>query len=750
MKRKQMKRKSLKAVALASALLCGALVLGVTSVVMGSTQVEAAVSSPTYPIVDTGQTLFYSASAEISAPAAGEAFYGQDAQFAGNQPSYTLSADGLTVQDNVTGLMWQQTTDTNGDGVINYADEMTWNEAMAYPATLNAEKYAGYSDWRLPTIKEAYSLILFVGTDPNPMGTDTSGLVPFIDTRSFAFAYGDTSAGERIIDTQYASTTKYVSTTMNGAETMFGVNFADGRIKGYGLKMGDGSVKRFSVQCVRGNPAYGINDFADNGDGTITDKATGLMWAQADSGKALDWQEALAWAQAMNSENYLGHNDWRVPNVKELQSIIDYTRSPDTTQSAAIDPLFSCTQITNEAGQLDYPCFWTSTTHLSDGGGADKADYMAFGRAMGFMNSVWMDVHGAGAQRSDPKMGDPAQFPHGRGPQGDAIRIYNYVRLVRDAGGTSTTGTTTYSSYRGTDRYDTALKLSQAAFPAALPADSGVVLAPGRTFPEALCGAPLASAYGGPVLLTGTTALYSTVKNELVRLNPKYVFCIGLSSTVAHLVKAALPSATVTSVNGAGTGTNIIYDMSRKVANALAARVGTAGKMTTATAIITPGDKFPDAIGVSPLACAKKWPIILTPASGTIHTSAASAISDLGITQAIKVGTYVALPAGVTGLDNLSGADRYATNAKVAVWARDNAGLTFIHIGIATGDKFPDALASGPYLAKDNGILPLSPLAGSLPTTIAALITANQAAVQHVTFIAMVEPVVGQVKALLP
>ena len=42
-----------------------------------------------------------------------------------------------------------------------------------------------------------------------------------------------------------------------------------------------------------------------------------------------------------------------------------------------------------------------------------------------------VDVHGAGAQRSDPKAGDPAMFPHGRGPQGDVIRIYNFVRLVR-------------------------------------------------------------------------------------------------------------------------------------------------------------------------------------------------------------------------------------------------------------------------------------------------------------------------------
>lgn len=43
----------------------------------------------------------------------------------------------------------------------------------------------------------------------------------------------------------------------------------------------------------------------------------------------------------------------------------------------------------------------------------------------------YVDVHGAGAQRSDPKTGDPLMFPHGRGPQGDVIRIFNFVRLVR-------------------------------------------------------------------------------------------------------------------------------------------------------------------------------------------------------------------------------------------------------------------------------------------------------------------------------
>ncbi len=372
----------------------------------------------TFPVVDTGQQVFFDTSGEINAPTAGQAFYGQDARYAGRRPDYTDNGDG-TVTDNVTGLMWQKTP----------GGKVTWEQAVAGASTLNL---AGSNDWRLPTIKELYSLILFSGTDPSGPVAATDP-VPFLDTRYFDFEYGDESAGERIIDAQYWSATEYVSTTMNGQATTFGVNFADGRIKGYGRARNGGRQMQQFVRYVRGASNYGENDFVDNGDGTITDRATGLMWQQADDGRARNWQEALACAEDLD---LAGYTDWRLPNAKELQSIVEYTRSPSTTGTAAIDPVFQITGITNEAGQADYPCYWTGTTHISSRRGYEGAAavYVAFGRAMGYMNGQWIDVHGAGAQRSEIKQGDPDDYPYGHGPQGDAVRIYNYVRCVRDAG----------------------------------------------------------------------------------------------------------------------------------------------------------------------------------------------------------------------------------------------------------------------------------------------------------------------------
>src|SRR4030066_392238 len=319
--------------------------------------INAYAQSADYVVVDTGQTTFYDNSKTIALPQPGEPFYGQDAQYKGTQPSYQDNGDG-TVTDLVTGLMWQKSPDTNGDGIINYNDKMFFDDAQTSAASFNL---GGYIDWRLPTIKELYSLIMFGGAEANPDATSTTGLVPFIDTNYFNFAFGELSAGERIIDAQFATSTIYVSATMTGDRTMFGVNFADGRIKGYPADRTIG--KKYYVLYVRGNTVYGTNEYVDNGDGTITDKATGLTWMKNDNGAAVSWENALSYAEGLE---YAGYSDWRLPNAKELQSIVDYTRSPATTNSAPINPLVNCTQIINEAGEADYPFYWSSTTFSTE------------------------------------------------------------------------------------------------------------------------------------------------------------------------------------------------------------------------------------------------------------------------------------------------------------------------------------------------------------------------------------------------
>jgi hypothetical protein len=384
-----------------------------------STTEPAPASNLSYVVVDTDQEKCYDNSREITCPQHGEPFYGQDAQHQDIQPAYQDNGDG-TVTDPNTGLMWQQ----------DPGEKMTFDEAIAGAETFNL---AGYDDWRLPTIKELYSLILFSGTDPPAEGVVTNA-VPFIDTDYFDFEYGDISAGERIIDAQYWSSTEYLGTTMNGNATVFGVNFADGRIKGYPRDIGpQGQPMKQFVRYVRGNSDYGVNDFVDNVDGTITDTATGLMWSKADSGEGMDWEDALAWVQQKNEENYLGYSDWRLPNAKELQSIVDYTQSPQRTHTAAIAPVFEISSIIDERGETNYSFYWTGTTHVSVVLGGDAAVYIAFGEALGYWMNSWTDVHGAGAQRSDPKIGDTDDYSYGRGPQGDAIRIYNFVRCVRNA-----------------------------------------------------------------------------------------------------------------------------------------------------------------------------------------------------------------------------------------------------------------------------------------------------------------------------
>lgn len=379
-----------------------------------------------YPIVDTGQKKSYSDNEEIDQPAKGDDYYGQDANFEVNNPSYTNNDNGA-ITDNVTGLIWQQ----------EMGEKLTYKDAFQRAKEL---KLGGYSDWHVPSIKELYSLIQFTGSVKGQNAID-----PFIDTKYFTQPLGDANKGERQIDAQTWSSTEYVGKTMKNDETVFGVNFVDGRIKGYPkYNPRTHEPNKMYFRFVRGNKAYGINSFINNKNGTITDFATGLMWQQSDSNKGMNWEDALKYAENLDLG---GHDDWRLPNAKELQSILDYTRSPDTTGSPAINPIFQTSSILNEAGNKDYPYYWSSTTHLDGPDPESNAVYIAFGRALGKMHGSIIDVHGSGAQRSDPKTGNPMS----RGPQGDMIRVKNYIRCVTGGSVKLATGTLTGNSSKYPD-----------------------------------------------------------------------------------------------------------------------------------------------------------------------------------------------------------------------------------------------------------------------------------------------------------
>jgi hypothetical protein len=354
--------------------------------------------TPPFTLVDTGQTACYDdEGAETDCPESGEAFYGQDAQFDGNQPSYTDNGDG-TVTDNVTGLIWQQTPQNAG---FSYA------EAEAYCESL---ELAGYEDWRMPTTKELFSI------------SDFSQGWPYLDTAYFDIASTTVSKDEQYWTEPYVGTT-----TEGGANAAFGVNHGTGHIKAYPALV-SGPMGNY-VRAVRGGASYGINDFEDNGDGTVTDHATGLMWQQADSGEGMDWEAALAYAESATTG---GYGDWRLPDIKELQSIVDYSRSPSAGDAADLGPAidtdyFEITELPSGTTDYepDYGYFWSSTSAYF--GGDSQAYYYAWYVAFGTaVDNVGADTHGAGGMRFDTKYEGGALGEGGE-------RYYNYVRLVRDA-----------------------------------------------------------------------------------------------------------------------------------------------------------------------------------------------------------------------------------------------------------------------------------------------------------------------------
>jgi len=254
---------------------------------------------------DTGQTTCYNqAGTVITCPAPGAAL-AQDGSYPKNPMSFTDNLDS-TVTDNNTGLMWQQNVD---------AVTRTWDVAGTYCTGLTT---GGYTDWRLPNENELMSIVDYGTFNPSINTTLFPGTVASCCWSSTPYAGNVTHAWH--------------------------VYFLNGVVSYYF------KTSSYYVRCVRGTQTTSASFFIDMGDGTVTDNTTGLMWQQADDATTRTWEQAITYCEGLS---LAGFTDWRLPNVKELGSMVD-----NTVINPSINTVFFPSAISSN--------YWSSTTYAGN------------------------------------------------------------------------------------------------------------------------------------------------------------------------------------------------------------------------------------------------------------------------------------------------------------------------------------------------------------------------------------------------
>ena len=231
----------------------------------------------TFTITHTGQNKAYDLKGrEVEK----DRIWGLDAQRIWALPDFEII--GKTVIDNINELVW----DNSHDDLL-----LTWKDAKEYIAGLNEAEYLGRSDWRLPGREEIRSIVKYDDSQP---AVDKS---VFSGTRNAYYwtAYTDKAC----------------------VENAWGIYF------GYGCTYTAPKEKPAHIKPVSGGcDAFlmpSAERFVKNGDGTITDKVTGLMWMEKET-PLLTQKEALVYCQELE---LAGHNDWVMPTLKELATLIN-------------------------------------------------------------------------------------------------------------------------------------------------------------------------------------------------------------------------------------------------------------------------------------------------------------------------------------------------------------------------------------------------------------------------------------------
>lgn len=265
----------------------------------------------------------------------------------------------------------------------------------------------------------------------------------------------------------------------------------------------------------------------------------------------------------------------------------------------------------------------------------------------------------------------------------------------------------------GLCRYETAIRASWSAFPAAGSAPN-VLLATGETWPDALGGASLAGVLDAPILLTRANTLPVGVRNEIVRLGASRVIVLGEEGAVSPQVMDAVRSISgVHSVERIGGADR--YETASEIASRAASERQRAGRGLPSAAYIVTGKDFPDALSVSPIAYATERPILLTRPSSA-DTATLEVLRGLPLSEVFVIGGTGVVASSVATqvaavaprVTRISGADRYATSLAVAAHG-EPLGLRWSGLGVAAGTTFPDALAGGVAQGRLGSLLVLTP-----------------------------------------
>jgi len=240
----------------------------------------------------------------------------------------------------------------------------------------------------------------------------------------------------------------------------------------------------------------------------------------------------------------------------------------------------------------------------------------------------------------------------------------------------------------GETRYDTAVTISQSAYPDGAPI---VFLATGASYPDALAAAPAAASLGGPLLLTQRSRLSSAVRSEIDRLDPDLVVIVGGTDVVSQAVSRAVAELGVAVERVSGDDR---YATSR----AIVARFFE----TSEVAYIATGENFPDALAAGAAAGAIDAPVVLVRGrASSVDSATRSLLTSLGVTTTYLAGGTAVVSTGVQQsleerggtVVRLAGDDRYET----AVAINQHAFATADRAFLATGAGFADALAGAAF-----------------------------------------------------